>query len=323
MNELTHTLRTEAARLLQEGTVDVVIGFRAGPVATRAQPAFVTQPADAAVLVQNGFCQNNLAAYLTRRSGEERIGIVCRGCESRAVHILVSEHQYDRDRLYVIGVPCSGIVDWRKIEGRGGLQAEFAAEVRGAWEEGDQVVVVLEDGERRFARASVLDDACTRCTHRQPVDADLLLAESAGQEATEGAWDEVVAFASLPPAERYARFAQEAERCIRCYACREACPMCYCTECFVDHNAPRWCESMITPGGTHAWHLVRAFHQAGRCVDCGACERACPMEIEMTYLTGKLNHDMLEQYGFEAGMSDDARPPFAAFTLDDRNQFVR
>ena len=99
--------------------------------------------------------------------------------------------------------------------------------------------------------------------------------------------------------------------------------MCYCTECFVDHNFPRWAETMITPGGTHAWHIVRAFHQTGRCVDCGACERACPMDIKMTYLTEKLNYDMLQEYEFEVGASDEASPPFAAFTLDDNKRFVR
>ena len=99
--------------------------------------------------------------------------------------------------------------------------------------------------------------------------------------------------------------------------------MCYCTECFVDHNLPRWMESMVTPGGTQAWHVIRAFHQTGRCVSCGACERACPMDIKMTYLTDKLNDDMQQLYDFEVGASDEAQPPFAAFTLDDKKRFVR
>ena len=80
---------------------------------------------------------------------------------------------------------------------------------------------------------------------------------------------------------------------------------------------------MATPNGTQTWHIVRAFHQTGRCVSCGACERACPMDIKMTYLTDKLNDDMRELYGFEVGASEEAQPPFAAFTLDDKQRFVR
>jgi formate dehydrogenase subunit beta len=91
----------------------------------------------------------------------------------------------------------------------------------------------------------------------------------------------------------------------------------------VDYTTPRWAESMITPSGTQAWHIVRAFHQTGRCASCGACERACPMDIKMTYLTDKLNRDMLEQYDFEAGADEGAQAPFAAVTLDDKERFVR
>jgi ferredoxin len=149
------------------------------------------------------------------------------------------------------------------------------------------------------------------------------LGDPVPENGADRAWAQVVEFESLSPEQRYAHFIEQAERCIRCYACREACPMCYCTECFVDHNFPRWAETMITPGGTHAWHIVRAFHQTGRCVSCGACERACPMDIKMTYLTDKLNYDIFREYEFEVGASADAAPPFAAFTLDDKKRFVR
>ena len=79
---------------------------------------------------------------------------------------------------------------------------------------------------------------------------------------------------------------------------------------------------MLTPGGTQAWHIIRAFHQTGRCVECGACERACPMDIKMVYLTDKLNEDMKDLYGFEVGADEEKQPPFATITLDDKNRFM-
>jgi len=71
-----------------------------------------------------------------------------------------------------------------------------------------------------------------------------------------------------------------------------------------------------------AWHIIRAFHQTGRCTSCGACERACPMDIQMTYLTDKLNLDMADAYQFEVGMDAETQPPFATLTLDDKNRFI-
>lgn len=99
--------------------------------------------------------------------------------------------------------------------------------------------------------------------------------------------------------------------------------MCYCSLCFVDGTAPRWIESTAGPAGTQAWHIVRAFHQTGRCVSCGACERACPMGIPMTYLTDQLNRQIEEAYGFVVGEEEGRQPPLAAFSLDDAERFER
>ena len=317
MTELIAAIRREVARVLEEDIVDVAIGFEAGTLPLKAQPAFIARAEDADKLVFNGFCQNNLVAYLTRRPKDERIGIICRGCESRTVRALVIEHQHARDRLYVIGVPCAGILDWRKIE------REVGENTLGAVEEGDEVIVTTRDGQRRFQRPHLLHDSCARCVHPNPVGADIVLGEPLREGDPEQSRAAVAEFEALSAEERYAYFVRETERCIRCYACREACPMCYCVECFVDHTTPRWAESMVTPSGTQAWHIVRAFHQTGRCVSCGACERACPTDIRMTYLTDKLNEDMLELYGFDVGASEERQPPFAAFALDDKMRFVR
>jgi formate dehydrogenase subunit beta len=330
MNELlTEAIREEAARLLREDVVDMVIGFEASALPLRARPAFIKRPEDAGRLVYNGFCQNNLATFLSRRSLDERIGIVCRGCESRAIRMLVSEHRHDRDALYLIGVPCAGIVDWRKVQREMGLGPEQFANVLQVIEQEDVVTVVTKDGEHSMPREDTLHDSCKRCAYPNPVGTDVVLGHpmregASGPENGSGPkWASALAFESRSPEERYAYFLQESARCIRCYACREACPMCYCTECFVDHSRPRWTESMITPAGTQAWHIIRAFHQTGRCASCGACERACPMDIKMMYLTEKLNLDMAELYAYEVGESDDAVPPLATFALDDKERFVR
>jgi formate dehydrogenase subunit beta len=313
---ITLAVRQEASRILKEGLVQVLIGFEAGTLPLKAQPAFITRPDEVEKLIFNGFCQNNLAAYLTRRPEGESIGMICRGCESRAIRALTTENQVSRDKLYLIGIPCPGILDWRKIEEQAGGQV-----IRACEREGEEIMVTTSHGEHRFHRTQMLHESCASCLHPNPIGVDIILGELLPEGDREPAQGKLKEFETRSAGERYAFLAQESERCIRCYACREACPMCYCTQCFVDHTTPRWTESMNSPGGTQAWHIIRAFHQTGRCVSCGACERACPMDIKMTFLTEKLNDDMRKLYRFEAGLSDE-QPPLAAFSPDDKNWFL-
>jgi len=311
MFEIKAKLRSEIERLLEEKVVDVFIAFKKADAPLRPQPAFFRNTNELDDLEYNGLCQNNLANYFTRYPQDTRIGIVVRGCESRSVNALIVEKQHPRENLYMIGIPCQGIVDIRKILIRAGEEVTDYSEFQ------DEVSVVFKGEQIKFPRKEVLHDSCLRCVHPNPINQDPLPEgdPSIVRQAVES-------FEALDKEERYAWFRHEAERCIRCYACREACPMCYCTECFVDHATPRWTESNISPAGTQAWHIIRAFHMAGRCTSCGACERACPMDIKMTYLTDKLNEDMLAKYQFEAGMDDTTQPPFASLNLDDKNRFV-
>ena len=71
------------------------------------------------------------------------------------------------------------------------------------------------------------------------------------------------------------------------------------------------------------FHFLRAFHCAGRCTDCGACERACPVGINMRLFTKKLEKDAFEQWGWEAGLSLDQRPPLDTYRPEDPDGFIK
>jgi formate dehydrogenase subunit beta len=79
------------------------------------------------------------------------------------------------------------------------------------------------------------------------------------------------------------------------------------------------------PGRVGRAHLsfLRAYHCAGRCTDCGACERACPVGINMRTLTKKLKKDCLEEYGWEAGLSLDSRPALDSYNPNDPDEFIK
>jgi coenzyme F420-reducing hydrogenase beta subunit len=315
MNATVSALQKEAARILQKNLVDVVIGFSAGSVPHRARPVAIRHPAAANELVLNGLCGSNLVTYLTNRPDAERIGIVCRGCESRAIRALVIEKQCSRGQLYLIGVPCGGVFDPAKILSAAGEDLLWIREA-------DQVVIAgTSAGDIRIDRHKLLHDTCRHCRYPNPVGADIIIGEEVAARAPQAARDPVAAFGNQDEEARHTFFTAQTGRCIRCYACRQACPMCYCSQCFVDHTAPRWIATAISPAGTQAWHLMRAFHQTGRCVSCGACERACPMHIRMTYLTDRLNRHVEENYDFVAGEDEEQGPPFATFSLDDAHRF--
>ena len=50
------------------------------------------------------------------------------------------------------------------------------------------------------------------------------------------------------------------------------------------------------------FHIIRAFHVAGRCTDCGECSRVCPQGIPLHLLNRKFIKDIDELYGdYQAG----------------------
>ena len=70
------------------------------------------------------------------------------------------------------------------------------------------------------------------------------------------------------------------------------------------------------------YHIIRAFHVAGRCVACGACTRACPMNIDLRLLTRKLQKIVKDRFEFEAGLDIETPPPMGTHTAEDAEEFI-
>lgn len=112
-------------------------------------------------------------------------------------------------------------------------------------------------------------------------------------------------------------------RCIKCYACRAACPMCYCSRCQVEFNQPQLVTVEATPAGNIEWHVLRAMHMAGRCVNCGECYRACPMGIPINLLNYLTIHTIREKFNATAGVSSELKSIMSSFKNDDKENFIK
>ena len=123
--------------------------------------------------------------------------------------------------------------------------------------------------------------------------------------------------------QRWEFWTKELSRCMKCYACRAACPMCYCTRCQVECNDPQWITVEATPLGNVEWHLMRAIHLAGRCVNCGECARACPLKIPINLLTYKTVQTVKNNFNATAGKSAAMESVLSSYKSDDKENFIR
>lgn len=114
------------------------------------------------------------------------------------------------------------------------------------------------------------------------------------------------------------RFRGEVKKCILCFSCRQACYGCYCKSCFVERNIPNWLPADPDIGSKMLFHLGRTMHLAGRCVECGACERVCPSGVKLRYLAREISDLGKELYGYDAGMNPEEIPSMSAFSQNDR-----
>ena len=283
-------LREEARRLLEEGAVKYVVGYRGGPDPLTAAVCFATRPEDADRLTWGPTCVQNLVRFVRdekRRRGRAKdpdsrpVAIVVKGCDSRAVNVLLQEKFIDRSDVYLIGVSCegTGVVDSRKLRRR--LRGKRAERMH--WDDDGSLVVAAGGETVTLAAVDVMADRCIECRHPSPLVSDVLLGEKSSRtpEKPFGSLEKVEA---MPAAERREFWREQLGRCIRCYACRSVCPMCFCDECVVDSinlavtpattaeekaDRIRWIEKSPSTAENFGYHLVRAVHLAGRCIDCG------------------------------------------------------
>ena len=259
------------------------------------------------------FCGPNLSKFTFKnQKNDTKTLVFLKPCDTYSMTQMITEHRVNRGSLYLIGIPCFGKIDIEKI------RADGTDGILSVSSEGADVTVKTLYGDKKYVKMDVMAERCLACKSKYHAIYDELLGEE-GEVMQTGRFDEVEKLEAMTPDERFDFWRGELSRCIRCNACRNACPACTCESCVFDNPDTGISQKAAADSfEENMFHIIRAFHVAGRCTDCGECSRVCPQHIPLHLLNRKFIRDIDNLYGeYQAGTEIGQRAPLVNFTTDD------
>lgn len=298
-----------AKALLAEGKVQKVVGWKKGLFEDDVTPAVFTSAEELDKdFVFNKFCKANLSKYLVKITKDieikksttrmnntmakqrdpnaqdapipsEVVLVFLKPSDTYSFTQLLKENRITKEDVYAIGIPCQD---------------------------------TLDSGE-----------PCESCAGKKHVSCDELLGVDVASEENLAPntkrMEEVSKLETMTSEQRFEFWRNELSRCIRCNACRNICPACTCETCVFDNNALYTTQKVAeTDFEENLFHIIRAWHVAGRCTDCGECSRVCPQNIPLYLLNRKFIKDINEIYGdYQAGADMETKPAMLRFEEND------
>ena len=311
----------KAIELLTNGTVQKVIGWQKGEFAYDITPAvFETAEEIEKNFVYDDFCGANVSKYVMKeqKKSDDKILVFLKPCDTYSFNQLTAEHKIKRENVYVIGISCEGKADVSKIR-EAGIDG-----ITGIESDGENYVVKTIYGDETIAKKDALAERCLTCKSKKLTVYDEIIGEDGEEIADCGRFDLVEKLENMTADERFEFWRGELSRCIRCNACRNVCPACTCEQCVFDNpNSGIAQKAADDSFEENMFHIIRAFHVAGRCTDCGECSRVCPEHIPLHLLNRKFIKDIDSLYGeYQAGEDTEVKHPLISFTQDDAEPSV-
>jgi formate dehydrogenase subunit beta len=297
-------------------------------------------------LIAYGYARTDSAAKYLHKSVQgamkEKVGLIARPCDTRALIELAKIKQVNLDNLFIIAIEDRGMLpkagrDIKKIK-----DIDPAKIIRE--KVGDKgLIVKMDDGSTKELDLDVAEN-CLRCYRKLPVIADLSISdlgipidsgeiiikvfsdkgdnvlEKSGiskkslpddiKKAHNQKYEEVIAKAKEKRAkdlEEWAKVPQEEKlerlkKCTACGMCIRGCPVCYCVDCILLSKKKDKIIDNVT------YQLTRIAHDADRCVECGNCDNNCPMNLPLSLYFQSLTEAFKQKFKYESGLSVDDIP---------------
>lgn len=313
MKDVELKMLERAKQLLESGEVARVVGWKKGDFCFDPSPAVFETVEELKDFVYDYFCGANLSKYLIQISKKEgKTAVFLKPCDTYSFNQLVKEHRIKRENIHVIAIECMAKFDIEKIKAQG------VVGLTGVEVEGKDVKTLSPYGEKVLYKPDIVLTKCATCqkTH-QVKDEEIILHERPERDVDRFA--EVAKLEAMTADERFAFWREQLSKCIRCNACRNVCPACSCIKCVFDNPASGIAaKANDDKFEEQLFHVIRAFHVAGRCTDCGECSRVCPQNIPLHLLNRKFIKDIDGLYGeYQAGETDEGKTPLTSYTEGD------
>ena len=303
-----------AKELLADGSVDRVIGWKRGEFTYDITPAVFTSAEELdRDFVCDDFTAANVSKYLVKETQKEgKVLAFLKPCDTYSFNQLVKEHRIDREKVYVIGIEGGPKLDIEKIKAKG------ITGILSVKNEDYTLKIETIYGTQTMPFYEAVLGKCASCKSKKHVVFDELIGED-GDVLDSNRFEMVEKLENMTSQERFDFWRDQLSKCIRCNACRNVCPACTCENCVFDN--PKSGIDNKAPADSfeeNMFHIIRAFHVAGRCTDCGECSRVCPQHIPLHLLNRKFIKDINELYGeYQAGADTTSRAPLTDYTKDD------
>lgn len=278
---VTDAVLARAKELLSNGTVNRVIGWEKGLFEDDQTPRIFTSVEELDKnFVYDEYSVATVSKYLIKETKKEgKILAFLKANDTYSFNQLVKEHRVNRENVYIVAVPSNSEAQKGKIH-------VVYDEIMGT------------DGKISAKKEESQEDK-----------------EAFNKER----FEMVAKLEAMTADERFAFWQNELSKCIRCNACRNVCPACTCEQCVFDNPKSGIAQKAAADSFEEKmFHIIRAFHVAGRCTDCGECSRVCPQHIPLYLLNRKYIKDVDEIYGeYQAGEDTETRAPLNTYKTDD------